>query len=82
MHSTNMSVQQYADDLITDPCEVAGVYDEGTITEAYIEGVKASTWYSRKNNFLKNAHADFTDIPFYADCLLHLQKISWQPTKI
>lgn len=42
MQLANMTLQRYAEDLISKSCKVADLYDEGTLNDVFIERVDAS----------------------------------------
>lgn len=74
MQSSNVTRQQYPNDLIAKSCEVADVYDEATLKDVFIEGVDASVRRIHRHYWAQDSQADLTDIAFQAESLFYIQK--------
>lgn len=71
-----MTLQHFADDLITKSCKVSDVYDDSTLNDVLIESRDASIHHSLQHYWASHPQADLTDIAFYANSLLAIQKSS------
>lgn len=76
MHLKNTTPQQFADDMITKSYEVADVYDESALNNVFIERVNASICHSLRGYWALHQTANITNISFYANFILAIQKRS------
>lgn len=71
--SANITSQQFADNLVTNTCQVADVYIERTLYAVFIESVDASVCYTLLHYWKQKPQEELTDIAFHAESFLSVQ---------
>lgn len=71
---TNMTPHQLADNLVSKSRKIGEVHDKGTLNDVFVDGDDASIRNSQYSYWSTNPLSDWTEITFWAESLLCIQK--------
>lgn len=81
MQRPNMTLQQYADDLVAKLCMVTGGYDDGTLHTGFMKGSNESTRHGLRHYWVWKPQVNLPVIVLQTESVLSTQKKTLQPPK-
>lgn len=76
MQPSNITLQQYADDLVAESCMVADTYHKRSVNDAFTEGVDASILHSLRHFCAQDAQVNLADNASLTDSVVREQKVT------